>query len=827
MRHQSGSWALLAIGLAWGCSFSDILGNGETGGGAANGGAAASSASANMAGTSDGGSNSMTEGGALGVAADGGAPASAGRGGTAPILADSGAPSSAGQAGEQGLAGQAGTSANWPSKALELPEIGLGRLGHCDQMRAAWTGSELLVLCSYNVEHTHNNQPTMFEGGVVALRVTPELEVLDVPPVVVTEGPDDPVSAVDVACNGKSCVATWQSKKDQQVHARRLVDAVPGETFELGAGGVDVEPRVVATGIDFLVVWSRQTDSSYALDAARITAAGAALPRTLLASGMSSTQLLAYSGSNYLVLWQPNGESADTVARRFDQNLDGLDPDGVTLGQGRLLDVASDTQGGFAWLHYAGSTLTFQTLASDLSVGAAETIEENAGGGHVQPFLVRGNKQYFVYYHGPAGDSVFVSRRLDAGTWLRANTNISAEWSVVSSSVPVLPKATMVSLPQGGVFLRPGLLGYRLGAAGARVGDEVPLTLAEVELRDGPRLSASKAGYAAIWMTPGVETPTVLRVARYGLDGELLTPQALVLGKLLVGTQSAYNGHTLVVSGETEVGPWQPGIPNGPWHLSAISDSGPGLELYTAADSHLAASEHGFLAVREEEYFDKYAYTSYVRAQRLSATGEVVDTTPLELCIDYGYGEDTTMCGHSPQVASVGDDYLVYWLDDKNALQHFFLVKSNGTFRELTSLPAELDRSEHALLQLLATSDGYVALGTSETANSALVQISTDGDVGPYVDFQMPNRARPLFAEGKSLRYFGLGADGAWLTFLGEGTALGAVDEDVFPAFMHEVHAVSGTPGSVMATWWEDEDGAYPPDPTWNSAHFARFTPPR
>ncbi len=172
--------------------------------------------------------------------------------------------------------------------------------------------------------------------GIEAARVDPQGQVLDRPPIMVS----DQQSVPSVACSPADCLVIWAG-----------TDGIEGIRLGQHGGLVDDSPRLLFgatspsqptlswSGTQYLAVWaSPTTGGNHDIRAARLDATGDALDSTAIAIASRSTDqsepAVTASGDDFFVVWSDAMTSTNARAiygARLDAQGTVLDPDGIVL----------------------------------------------------------------------------------------------------------------------------------------------------------------------------------------------------------------------------------------------------------------------------------------------------------------------------------------------------------------------------------------------------------------------------------------------------------------------------------------------------------------
>ena len=181
---------------------------------------------------------------------------------------------------------------------------------------------------------THPNAITAFGDDIIGGRLSAGT-ALDPDGIVVSAGSNDQ-SEPSIAFNGTNYLIVWTDFRNAHMRNSDIFGArvsADGATV-LDPAGIHINPHaavrfdvssedrgahVASNGANFLVVWSDERDSSFARPyAARVSAAGVLLDTAGLdLSGTNSSQAadvsVASNGTDYLVVWADNRNSATTL----------------------------------------------------------------------------------------------------------------------------------------------------------------------------------------------------------------------------------------------------------------------------------------------------------------------------------------------------------------------------------------------------------------------------------------------------------------------------------------------------------------------------------
>lgn len=117
----------------------------------------------------------------------------------------------------------------------------------------------------------------------------------------------------------------------------------PEQCFALGAPRQTLA-RMISNGTDYLVVYRSETSQETRILVQRVDMTGAAidLEPVVVVSGSNriTNPSVAWNGSVYLVVWEDTFEN-QTYGRRFDPDLNPLDPSSVSIMPGNWPDVAA------------------------------------------------------------------------------------------------------------------------------------------------------------------------------------------------------------------------------------------------------------------------------------------------------------------------------------------------------------------------------------------------------------------------------------------------------------------------------------------------------
>jgi|GEM_PF-7103700 len=209
---------------------------------------------------------------------------------------------------------------------------------------------------------------TSSTGTLLARRIAAAGAMLDAAPIIVAVDPsgalDDPV----VASNGTDFLIAWikgDNLTGAGVGAARIdasgnvLDNPPLDLLSLLTPYADIAVNVASNGTDYYAAWSNG-DTGGDLEGARITAAGALEPKTIL-SRRANTQenaVIRADGSEYFVSWRDDGESTSNIG------IQRLASDGSVLANG-LVKPHANRQGDPHMVQGAGIHLLVWAESAD------------------------------------------------------------------------------------------------------------------------------------------------------------------------------------------------------------------------------------------------------------------------------------------------------------------------------------------------------------------------------------------------------------------------------------------------------------------------------
>ncbi len=236
------------------------------------------------------------------------------------------------------------------------------------QPAVAWNGTDYLVV--WMDERNHSSRLRDIFGRRVSADGSPIGSDFLISGPAAVANDEDPA----VAWNGSEYLVVWSDQRtvsrDADIYGRRVSAAgvTQGSDFLIsgtGATAADQDPDLAWNGSEYLVVWSDQRTPSRGADiyGRRVSAAGSpqGSDRRICGSGASSndwTPAVAWSGTDYLVVWS---DSRDSASRGSDV-------------YGRFASAAGSPQGSDLRISGSGAVLWDQRPDVEWGDGAAQFL---------------------------------------------------------------------------------------------------------------------------------------------------------------------------------------------------------------------------------------------------------------------------------------------------------------------------------------------------------------------------------------------------------------------------------------------------------------------
>lgn len=171
-------------------------------------------------------------------------------------------------------------------------------------------------------------------SGLRAVRVTTAGEVLDVPPITVSNT-SYPSDVAAMAFDGTNHLLVWSSSSDSKLYATRL--STTGAMLDTPPIVLDTvvntssPPSVAFDGANYLVVWAKASD----IFGRRVSPAGAVLDASPIsvstATANQVSPAVAFDGTNHFVVWQDYRNSPYSISCCSDVYGTRISPAGVVL----------------------------------------------------------------------------------------------------------------------------------------------------------------------------------------------------------------------------------------------------------------------------------------------------------------------------------------------------------------------------------------------------------------------------------------------------------------------------------------------------------------
>ncbi|MBM7113169.1 TolB family protein [Archangium primigenium] len=548
--------------------------------------------------------------------------------------------------------------------------------------------------------------PARFEGDAIVLRVPASVvdasaypTVLD--PIVSPEfGMDTPVTGIawnsqdnpTVAHDGTNYFVVWRDGRHisntlygvRVNSAGTLLDPV-GIRLSPTSDGMS-SPTVAHDGTNFLVVW---VNNAFTLRGTRVSGAGTVLDPTGIAisttTSLKYAPALAHDGTNFLVVWQDHrNNNADIYGARVDGSGAVLDPSGIPISTAasdqmapavahngtNFLVVWQDARSGVfdiygARVNGAGTVLNTNGILISVAVGAQE-----------RPSVAYNGSDFVVVWEDARhGNADIYGARVSATGVVRNPSGIALD---VSSGPQRRPRVARVGTDCVVVwqdFLFYTISGARLSNTGTVLNSSTLNLGTFFSFMNDVALASDGTNLLAVWSSYGIANGTDIMATRVtGLGVPLDTP-ALPLSKA-ANTQEA---PVLAHDGTNFLVVWQDDRHTGSdIYATRVSETGTvldpsGLRLSTVSNAYamfpaVANDGTNFLVVWQEYYGGT---SQGIRGARVSATGSVVDTTPIDLA-----SQDANLT--YPAVAHDGANFLVVWEDGRNGQDNIYGTRVSG-----------------------------------------------------------------------------------------------------------------------------------------------------
>ncbi|MDY7233224.1 Ig-like domain-containing protein [Hyalangium rubrum] len=178
------------------------------------------------------------------------------------------------------------------------------------------------------------------QSDVYVARVNAAGTVLDASGVVVSQAPDAQHS-VALASNGTSALITWHDARALDIVGARVSAAGavldPAGFTASRSANTETSPAVAFDGTNYLVVWQDNRGNGFDIYGVRVSGSGAVLDASGLAlstaNGHQRKPALAFDGTNYLVVWEDTrgGPAGDIYGARVSPSGTVLDASGLPL----------------------------------------------------------------------------------------------------------------------------------------------------------------------------------------------------------------------------------------------------------------------------------------------------------------------------------------------------------------------------------------------------------------------------------------------------------------------------------------------------------------
>lgn len=540
-------------------------------------------------------------------------------------------------------------------------------------------------------------------GDIYGARVSTAGAVLETSGIAISRATDFQ-GAPAVACSGVECLVVWQDARGSfdDIYGARISNA-GGVLDSAGVliSGADYDqtnPAIAYDGTNYFVVWedSRNDRISSDIYAARVSVAGSVLDSAGIAlstaAGYQRTPVVAFGGTNYLVVWQDERDTAtslrDVYGTRVNTAGDVLDTAGIaistaTSSQSNPALAHDGTNFLVAWSEYrndgASSGIFGKRVsakgevldASDIAIGVAASSL-------VQPALAYDGVQYLAVWENfdstMYSDSLGGARVTPAGVvqnspaiTLDVGANRQQEPAVAyngTNYLVVWEDCRNGKLSDADVYAaRVSQSGTILDGTGIAIS-----TAAKGQLR--PTVASNGADYLVVWRdTRYSETDSDIYAARVTSDGTVLDSAGIALSKGGYRESDpavASNGSNYLVA-------WDDSRNNGTTghdifgvrvNALGVAEDPSGLAISTAANDQLspalASDGANYLVVWEDDRNTSNPnYTTNIYGARVTPAGTVQDSAGIAISTTVGYQR-------APAVAYGGANYFVVWQDNRN-----------------------------------------------------------------------------------------------------------------------------------------------------------------
>lgn len=439
-----------------------------------------------------------------------------------------------------------------------------------------------------------------------------------------------------LAFDGTNLLAVWNDTRDAQSSGTDIFGtriSLDGEILNPGglaicaADSNQVRPCVAFDGDNFLVIWEDSSESPFPhLRGRRVTPAGVVLDtEDIQVTGGGFGQdmpALAFDGTNYLAVWQERDTNyllADIYGTRISKSGVVLDPEGIPIIAGRF----SKWTPAVAWGGSSYLVVWADYRHGDYDIRGARVTGDgrvlDAGGFLITP---------------DPSEQLTPSLSFDGANFLvvwEDNRRTGSTWNVDIYGCRVSPKAAILD-PQG-------------------------IPICPDSLQSQPRVAYDGSLFHVVWTDRRAYLSDIYgtRVSR---DGVVLDP-----GGIRVAAAEQIQGHPAVASSGSGVTIlWQDGR-SGHNDIYGARVDGAGTPLDTSGilvSSAINRQEHpasafgagSFLVAWEEPRRD---FSPDVYACRVSLSGVTLDSTPIAVVVD------TLGAQEAPAVTFNGESYLVAW----------------------------------------------------------------------------------------------------------------------------------------------------------------------
>ncbi|WP_434384329.1 hypothetical protein [Melittangium boletus] len=544
--------------------------------------------------------------------------------------------------------------------------------------------------------------PARFEGDAIVLRVPASVvdasaypAVLD--PIVSPEfGMDTPVtgfagryqSSPAITHDGTNYFVVWRDGRHtaNDIYGARvnsagtLLDPV-GVLLSGGPSDSDL-PAVAHDGTNFLVVWTHLFQGTATLRGTRVSSAGMVLDPAGIdistTAHVGSAPALAHDGTNFLVVWQDTRNSSqDIYGARVNGAGTVLDPSGIPISTAvndqmapavahngtNFLVVWQDARSGVsdiygARVNGAGTVLNANGILISVATGAQE-----------RPSVAYNGSDFVVVWEDSRGGNADIyGARVSATGVVRNPSGIPISVNGNNQRRPRVARAGTDSIVVWQDHPAYKVYGARLSNTGTVLNASDLLISTYSHYNFEVTLASDGTNLLAAWSTfsSGHANSKIVATRVTGLGAPLDTPALLISRSsntqetpvvahdgtnfLVAWTDDRHTGSDIYATRVSETGTVLD--PSG-LRLSAVSN------VYAMLPS-VAHDGTNFLVVWQESYGLSYG----IRGARVSSTGSVVDTTPIDLF---------TQSGHlgRPAVAHDGTNFLVVWEDGRDSLFDF------------------------------------------------------------------------------------------------------------------------------------------------------------